>query len=666
MKSSGGSLDALPDFLTGGGNMGALTRAHDWADTPLGGIDRWPQSLRTAVSIMLNSRHPMFIAWGPELTFLYNDGYQPILGDKHPAALGSRFEVIWAEIWDDILPFIECALAGDATWSDDLELHMDRSGYLEETYFTFSYSAIRDETGGIGGMFCACTETTGKMLSERRLHCLRDLATAAANARTLKQAETLCFDVLAANSADIPYALLYRLKDGADPRLVVSANVAARSPAAPDAIADTDSRWSMQRVVQGETITIENLPTLFDTAPLSHWGDVVRRALVLPVYDRGKSDDVAPSDVLVLGISPRRELDETYRSFLNLVASNVTIAMTNARREEFESALAKSEAEFRTLADNIHQFAWMTDASGWIYWYNKRWFEFTGTTLEEMQGWGWRKVHHPDHVDRVVEKIARCFETGEPWEDTFPLRGKDGTYRWFLSRALPIRDHRGHVVRWFGTNTDITERLQSEEHRDLLIDELNHRVKNTLVTVQSIVAQALRGSSAEAQIREAIESRLVSLSRAHDLLTRENWESARLHDVVIEALAPFRSSNIDRKLNARKRFDMRGPELRLRPKAALALGMAFHELATNAVKYGALSNATGSIRIAWVDRDGHLRLRWKERGGPPVAPPTRSGFGTRLIDRGLGRELGGLVFHRYEPDGVVCQIEIPYTRGARE
>jgi PAS domain S-box-containing protein len=666
VTTSGANLQEPSGFLSGGGNLGALTRVHDWAHTPLGAVDTWPQSLRTAVSIMLNSKHPMFIAWGPELTFLYNDGYQPILGAKHPAALGNRFEEIWAEIWEDILPFIERAMTGDATWSDDLELHMERRGYLEETYFTFSYSAIRDETGGVGGMFCACTETTGKVLSERRLRCLRDLAAAAAEARAIEQAETACFETLGAYSVDVPYALLYRFDEHGGARRVASINIEADAPAAPMTIGSTERVWELQRVLRGETVTIDDLAALFGTVPRSHWGDDVRQACVFPIFDPREGEIAAPSEALVLGVSPRRSLDEPYRSFLSLVANYVGMAMANARGEAFKRALAKSEAEFRTLADNIHHFAWMTDASGWIYWYNKRWFDFTGTTLEQMQGWGWRKVHHPDHVDRVVEKIAHCFETGEPWEDTFPLRGKDGAYRWFLSRAVPIRDDRGHVVRWLGTNTDITERLDAEEHRNMLIDELNHRVKNTLVTVQSIAAQALRGAAAEPAIRDAIESRLVALSRSHDLLTRENWGSASLNDVVLEALAPFRTDRSGNGYNRRRRFTIRGPEVRLRPKAALALGMAFHELLTNAVKYGALSNESGTIRILWKNDGGSLRLRWAEQGGPCVEPPARRGFGSRLIERSLGRELGGSVTLRYEPAGVVCEIEMPTGAGAAQ
>jgi PAS domain S-box-containing protein len=141
-------------------------------------------------------------------------------------------------------------------------------------------------------------------------------------------------------------------------------------------------------------------------------------------------------------------------------------------RKTAEKALREAEERFRALANNISQLAWMADEKGYIFWYNQRWFDYTGTTLEEMAGWGWRKVHHPDHVQQVVTKISNCFQTGEVWEDTFPLRGRDGDYRWFLSRAVPIRDLEGTVSRWFGTNTDITERKKSEEHLLKAVEEL--------------------------------------------------------------------------------------------------------------------------------------------------------------------------------------------------
>jgi PAS domain S-box-containing protein len=156
---------------------------------------------------------------------------------------------------------------------------------------------------------------------------------------------------------------------------------------------------------------------------------------------------------------------------------DATARGTVVEQIEAEKALRESEARFRELADNISQFAWTADQSGWIYRYNKRWHDYTGTTLKEMEGWGWQKVHHPEHVDRVVERIRQSFETGTPWEDTFPLRGRDGNYRWFLSRALPIRNEAGEVIRWFGTNTDITEQIEAEKALRELNETLEQRVQ---------------------------------------------------------------------------------------------------------------------------------------------------------------------------------------------
>ena len=192
----------------------------------------------------------------------------------------------------------------------------------------------------------------------------------------------------------------------------------------------------------------------------------------------------------------------------------------------------------------------------------------------------------------------------------------------------------------------------------MLIDELNHRVKNTLSTVQSIVWQALRTTSDPKVIREAIESRLFALSRSHDLLTRENWEGAGLLDLLNEALEPFGVAD-----GRAERIVITGENIRLPAKTALALGIAFHELATNAVKYGAFSNETGSILIAWTieptPEGDRLLLHWQEKDGPPVTPPSQKGFGSRVIERGLAHELEGTVHLDYRADGVVCTINIP-------
>ncbi|WP_052003086.1 HWE histidine kinase domain-containing protein [Microvirga sp. BSC39] len=230
-----------------------------------------------------------------------------------------------------------------------------------------------------------------------------------------------------------------------------------------------------------------------------------------------------------------------------------------------------------------------------------------------------------------------------------------GNFSYFDNSIIPvIEDCR--LKRLWGIQRDITDRKRAEEQRTLLINELNHRVKNTLATVQSIASQTLRNASTMQEAKEAFEGRLMALARAHDVLTTENWEGAELRNVVAQAVAPYRSLSEDR-------LTIEGPEVRLSPRIALALSMALQELTTNAVKHGSLSNETGRVDVVWdiaeTQPGGRLRLRWQESGGPPVEPPTRQGFGSRLIERSLARELNGDVQITFHPEGVLCTVDAP-------
>lgn len=321
-------------------------------------------------------------------------------------------------------------------------------------------------------------------------------------------------------------------------------------------------------------------------------------------------------------------------------------------------ALLQREDQFRTLADSIPQLAWMADGDGQIFWFNQRWFDYTGASLQDMQGPGWRKVHHPDHADRMLASLRHSFQTGEPWEDTFPLRGADGQYRWFLSRALPIRDPAGAVVRWFGTHTDISEQKQTEERQRLLVNELNHRVKNTLAVIQSIAAVTSRSASNAAAFSASFIARIVGIARTHDLLTASHWEGASLRDVLWNELAPYDT-------DAARRVGLHGEPVHLSPKIAVTLGMVVHEMATNAAKYGALSQAEGRVDVTWWVRQEagaqRLHLEWTESDGPPMPTLGRQGFGSRLILQSVQRDLEGAVKFDYRPDGLHCVFEFPLT-----
>src|SRR5712671_4942007 len=219
VEPSGGGTSARrrksssQDWLVGGGEMGKLIRSMDWSGTPLGPIDSWPQSLRTTVSLCLASNFPIALAWGPKHVQIYNDGYWPICGAKHPHSMGQDFTECWAAPWPVIGDAFARALAGETSFLENQRMFLDRNGYLEETFFTFSFSPIRDETGGVGGLFHPVTETTSRMLSERRTRGLRDLAARAGKAQTMEEACTLAAQTLAEYELDLPFVLFYLFDD---------------------------------------------------------------------------------------------------------------------------------------------------------------------------------------------------------------------------------------------------------------------------------------------------------------------------------------------------------------------------------------------------------------------------------------------------------------------
>jgi PAS domain S-box-containing protein len=341
-------------------------------------------------------------------------------------------------------------------------------------------------------------------------------------------------------------------------------------------------------------------------------------------------------------------------TFLGYVGSVLDIT----ERKQIEDRLSASVAEFRTVTNVTPALVWVCSGTGRSIFLNQRWHEFTGQTVEEAEGQGWAQAMHPEDAERILPYWQHCRETGETYEGEVRYRRRDGEYRWHAFRALPHADQNGVIEKWFGVSVDIHERKEWDDHRELLINELNHRVKNTLTIVQAMAAQSLRHVSDEDRPKaQAFEDRLFALARAHDVLTRENWEGAELREIIDEVVEPYLRQKT-------KHFEIEGPRLRLIPRTALAIAMAVHELATNAAKYGALSVPSGCVVITWAITPGdvpRLVLRWQERGGPPVTVPTRRGFGTRLIERSLAQDIGGEVRLTYAPAGAVCVMDIPLS-----
>ena len=333
------------DFFPGSGEMAKRMRSLDWSTTPLGPIENWPQSLKTSLSICLASRFPIVMYWGPEYVVLYNDAYSAILGSKHPWALGQRCSDCWAEIWDTIGPMLDGVVSsGEATWSDDLLLLLQRRGYPEECYFSFSFSPIRVETAAVGGIFTAVIETTEKVIGERRLKTLRDLASRAVEAKSEADAWRIPSETLAENRYDVPFSILCEARGKDDAIGILAASGIEKQHPLCLSLSRTDSLLSTQvRSVSElrQVCEIETPHDFADSIPHGPWEIPAKYLMILPIGEAGPE---RPASILLAGVSPHKELDESYRTFFQLVAKQIASSVADARSFEDERKRAQSLA----------------------------------------------------------------------------------------------------------------------------------------------------------------------------------------------------------------------------------------------------------------------------------------------------------------------------------
>lgn len=472
-------------FLGHTGPAARLVRDFDWGRTPLGRVETWPQSLKTATALLIQSPVPIVMLWGEEGVMIYNDAYSVFAGHRHPALFGSNVREGWPEVADFSDNVMKVGLAGGILAYQDQELTLHRKGYPEQVWMNLDYSPVLDESGKPAGVIAIVIETTDRVLAERR------------------------------------------------------------------------NRAEFQR-----------LQALFSQAPTFMTmvsGPEHVFTLVNPEYRKliGGRD--------VIGLAVRDALPEV------------------------------ADQGFLDLLDHVY-------SSG-------------------------------EAVTRTAQRILLRWRDQGPLEERF----LDFVYQ-------PIRDEDGTVAHIFVQGSDVTERVRAENHQRLLINELNHRVKNSLAAVQSIVTQTLRHATTPKDAAQAITARIMALSGAHNVLTRENWDGADLRALVESAIHPFRGPGPDA-------FRLSGPDMRVGPYAAISIALALHELGTNAVKYGALSVPAGRVRIGWsVGGDQLFRLDWTEAGGPPVVESGRRGFGSRLILQVLPDQLQGQARIDYRPDGVAFTL----------
>ncbi len=326
------------DLFSGEGEIHQLICTQDWSQTLLGPRSQWPQSLRTALSMILNSPNPMFIWWGKEYANLYNDAYRPILGTrKHPQFLGQSAQDCWAEVWDVVGELAASVRhRGQSTSSENVMLVIQRSGYAEETYFTFSYSPIADESGGVGGIFGAVTETTEQIIRERRLQTLREIVATTAKAKSVKRACQRATEAIASNLMDIPFALLYRINEKKQAVLAGTTGIeASTSNVSQIDLTQSSDPWQLTTVNRTQKpILLENLSHHLKNLPMGAWDESPTSAMVMPLAKLGQSQ---LAGFLVLGISPRRAFDDSYRGFFELIAHQVATAMANVQADNIET-----------------------------------------------------------------------------------------------------------------------------------------------------------------------------------------------------------------------------------------------------------------------------------------------------------------------------------------
>jgi PAS domain S-box-containing protein len=331
---------------------------------------------------------------------------------------------------------------------------------------------------------------------------------------------------------------------------------------------------------------------------------------------------------------------------------------------ERQHALQASEERARLALEAGHMGTWWYDPNKGVGGWSSQATAMLGYphAQETMDHEYWRDILYPEDMDRVVQRWREAVRNQGDYQDEYRIRRPDGAVRWINSKGRVFFDIQKRPFYFIGIFQDITEQKQAEEQQRFFLDELNHRVKNTLTTVQSIASQTLRTTETPAQFKEAFEGRLLALSKTHNLLTRKSWREAELRDVAEQELAPYRKQGDER-------VTLNGPNVRLPARYAINLGLVLHELVTNAAKYGALSTNAGRLDMNWTvveneDRPDQLRIHWTESGGPPVAPPKRQGFGSRLIRRSIEGELGGYMVLNFAEGGVAYDISVPLAHSS--
>ncbi len=604
----------------------SLLNGFDWSSTSLGPISGWPDALRSAVRMMMLSEVPMVILAGErDGTLIYNDGYAVFAGERHPGIFGKPVLEAWPEIADFNVENMRRGFSGESWHLNGQELLLDRGGGPAPAFIDLSYSPIAGEEGRPVGVLAIVQEVTESVQAGRALEEYREKFDLALGASDMVGT----WDWEIENNlvtADERFAALYG----------VSAGQAAGGLPIEDFLAAVHADDRQRVLAEIEAGLKTPGPVRFEY--------------------RVPNKDGTTRWVVASGRVITNEEGRAVR------LPGVLVDITEERRIAEE--LNESEQRFRTLADTMPQMVWATLPDGYHDYYNARWYEFTGMPPGSTDGEGWNGMFHPEDQDRAWRVWRHSLGTGEPYYIEYRLRHHSGEYRWVLGRALPVRDASGRIVRWFGTCTDIHESKLAQEEREVVAQELSHRIKNIFAVIGGIVGLAARSHPEASAFAESLRSRIFALGQAHDFVrphSRSSMPRANphsLHALVRELLQPYRLADVER-------VNFSGDDAPIDDGAATPLALLFHELATNAAKYGALSRPEGRIDIT-TRRDGDDYLvTWLERGGPRPDPKA-TGFGSRLISLSVEGQLRGRLERTFQDDGLRVELALPLASLSRK
>jgi PAS domain S-box-containing protein len=615
--------DDLSPRRNGGGEMQALIDAFDWSETAVGPMQSWPETLKVTVRVMLASPVPMVMLMGErDGVMIYNDAYSIFAGKRHPRLLGSPVLEGWPEVADFNRAVMETGFRGETLSFRDQVLTLYRNDVPEMVWLDLNYSPVLDEDGAPLAVLAIVVETTTRVSAERAL---------------ARSEERLSFTLAASG--------------------VVGAwdwDIEANIVTADERFADM---YGVDRAEAAAGIPIGRFAGGVHPDDRGYLSGQIKAALKsggeFQAEYRLQRGDGAVRWVMAMGKVIAGPDGRAFR--LPGVAIDIT------ERKRVEEALAASEAGFRVLADSMPQMVWSTRPDGFHDYFNARWYEFTGVPEGSTDGDAWNGVFHPDDQERAKAQWRRCLQTGEPYQIEYRLRHHGGEYRWTLGRALPVRDANGRITRWFGTCTDIHETKLIAEEREIVAQELSHRIKNIFSVLTGIISLSARSHPDIKPFTDQLRQRIYALGKAHDFVrphtsaSRPPAEQSSLRALIEQLLAPYRSGDASR-------IKIEGNDAIIDEGAATPLALLFHELATNAAKYGALAAPGGRVLITGREAGDNYRLVWKESGGKPIdAAPDGQGFGTRLIALSVEGQLGGKLSRSWEEDGLRVTVSVPLT-----